>query len=142
MKLVSPRRYGVASVERWNPWRALCGAPELELALVPLPAKAGGGLYLPQPGGWVAILIDDSLGRRDRNAALAHELCHHELDGGKEAVVRRRVAERLVPLDELRAFIEARVSPELEGVTVREIADEFDVPESVARRAVDMLKGA
>lgn len=139
MKFVAPSRYCRSTVERWNPWRALRASPELEFALVHLPAKAGGALYMPQPDGWAAILVDVSAGRVERNALLAHELCHHELGGGKEAVVHRRVAERLVPVDELRAFIRAQLSPEREGVTLLEIAEEFDVTEAVARRAVDLL---
>lgn len=101
------------------------------------------------------MILDIELGRRERKAALAHELVHDDRGGGacvegmpemyrvvatrEERRVARLAASHLVPVDELRAFIEARVGPELEGVTLTEVADEFDVTEAVARRAIEQL---
>ncbi len=70
--------------ERWNPWRALGERRHVEFDLVELPMVAGGGLYWPQEG-WAAILVDRSLPRRLRRAALAHELIHDERHGGAGA---------------------------------------------------------
>ena len=50
------------------------------------------------------------------------------------AFVRAVTAERLVPDDELRSFVEAR--SELEGVTSRAVAEEFEVPIDVAHLAL------
>lgn len=142
--------------KRWNPWAALRDQPELELALVDLPAIAGGAFYAPQPEGWAAILIDRRRSRRDRRALLAHELVHHERGGGcptsdmpshwtvvarrEEARVNIEVARRLVPLDELRAFLDRMSDSELAGATARDIADQFDVTEEIALLAVQQLQ--
>lgn len=82
---------------------------------------------------------------------LAHELVHDERGGGCDApgmpttwdavvardehVVEREVARWLIPFEELLAFIDRRCGAEL-GVTVWEVAEEFDVPDYVAERAL------
>jgi hypothetical protein len=85
------------------------------------------------------VVLDDRLGRRQRNATLAHELVHEERRVGwpdatpatmerEEAIVRRITAERLVPVEEL-AELAARA--ELNPVEVWEVAEHFDVPVDV-----------
>lgn len=141
--------------KRWNPWAALRGRPELELGLVELPAVVGGAIYAPQDS-WAVILIDASLSRRERKAALGHELVHHERGGGcptneemppawdvilrrDELQVEAEVARRLVPLDELQSFVERMALSELGGASASDIAEYFDVPEDVAISAVRQL---
>ncbi len=139
--------------ERWNPWRALGERRHVEFDLVELPMVAGGGLYWPQEG-WAAILVDRSLPRRLRRAALAHELIHDERHGGAGApgmpstwrpVVARderrvddEVARRLVPPDELRYLLECLTGMGL-PVETWDVARQFDVPDDVAQRALDLL---
>lgn len=136
-----------------NPWAELRRRPHLVFGRAPLPADVDA-VYWPR-GDQAAVILDIELGRVERKAALAHELVHDERGGGvclegmpemyatiarrEELRVGRIAARHLVPVDELRAFIAARVSPELEGVTLLEIAEEFDVTEAVARRAVELL---
>ena len=143
----------VLHVAGWSPWQELRGRPHLEFALVDLPDATGGAVYWPE-GAWAAVLIDRRLPRVMRKAALAHELIHDERGGAAgwagqpatwddvvardEVTVDGEVARRLVPSDELRAFIERNVGAEL-GVTVWEVAKEFDVPDVVAERALREL---
>lgn len=110
---------------------------------------------MPQAEGWSAILIDRRATRRQRKALLSHELVHHERGGGCPsddmpeqwgAVVRREehrveveVARRLVPLDELRAFLKRMTVSEMGGASARDIAEHFDVPEDVASLAARLL---
>lgn len=141
--------------KRWNPWAALRARPELELDLVALPAVVGGAVYAPQDNCAV-ILIDTALSRRDRKAALGHELVHHERGGGcptneamppqwdavirrEELVVEAEVARRLVPADELRGMLTRMGASELGGASAADIAEHFDVPEDVAIAAVRQL---
>jgi hypothetical protein len=100
--------------------------------------------------GWYSadaevILIDRTLGRAERNAVLAHELVHQERGGGAgyagqpatwDAVVAREernvdieVARRLVPPDELAAWVGSHSEP----VTAEMVAEHFDVPLWVVR---------
>jgi len=141
--------------ERWNPWAALRARPDLEFGLAELPAVLGGAVYAPQPEGWAAIVIDRGLDQRRRRAALSHELVHHERGGGcptddmpvqwapvvrrEENVVAAEVARRLVPREELRAFVERMTVSELGGASARDIAEHFDVPDEVAALAVHQL---
>lgn len=137
----------------WNPWRALRQREHIEFGLVELPEAVGGGCRWADPG-FTAILVDSRLPRRLRRAALAHELIHDERAGGPgyegmpaswSAVVARderqvddEVARRLVPLDELRYLVDC-----LDGmglpVEVWDIARQFDVPDHVAGRALELL---
>jgi hypothetical protein len=93
-------------------------------------------------------VLDAGLDRRARRCVLAHELVHAERGIGhpaattatmerEEEAVRREVARRLVPPSLLQRFVAARV--DLGGVTVGEVADEFDVEQEVAAKALALL---
>lgn len=138
--------------ERWNPWRALRALDDVDFALVDLPEVLGGGVYIPDDH-WAAILIDRSLGRRQRNALLAHELIHHRRGGGtsrqgmpatwepiarrEELIVDREVAQRLVPLEELAGLMAEADDLEV-TIEAWQVADHFDVTVEVAELAMRM----
>lgn len=132
---VTPSVYG--SGVAWNPWAELRRREDIVFRLTSVAALAGGAAYYRR-GDRVAIIIDPALHRVDRNAALAHELVHDEL-GPKESVVAKEVARRLVPLDQLARFVDAHLDI-AEGVHVDDVADHFEVPAPVARRAMELLK--
>lgn len=150
---VTPPQY-VDGVEGWNPWRELRRREHIEFGLCPLPATTGGAIYWPR-GSWAAIVIDPALSREERSAALTHELIHDERGGGvhwpgapaswrpraaiDERQVDDEVARRLVPAGALLRF--ARTTVEM-GVTVdaSTVAEEFEVPEPVAERALVLLE--
>jgi hypothetical protein len=137
----------------WHPWAELRRREHLVFALEALPEATGGAVYA-QRGPRAAIVIDPTLGRRQRKAALAHELVHDERGGGCEyegmlpawhPVVSRdenrvhdEVARRLVPLEELRAFCghQAEVN---DSVAAWQVAEYFDVPDAVGARALQLL---
>ncbi len=137
----------------WNPWRALRSRTHIVFRLAPLPADTGGAVYWPRAGR-AALIIDPRLPRRERNAALAHELVHDERGGGAdqsgmpaswrpvvardEAAVDQEVARRLVPPEELVRFCEVMTLLDI-GVTAFEVAEHFDVPETVATEALERL---
>ncbi len=132
----------------WNPWRALRARPHITHAIDPIADEAGGAVHA-RIGDRSAIVLSPDLDRIDRNAALAHELIHDERGiaapwatdatmQSEERIVRRETARRLVPLDHLLAFVEARVS--VEPVTVALVADEYEVPHTVAAEALRQLQ--
>lgn len=135
--------------EIWNPWRALRARKHLRLEWGRL--SHGNGRIVDHGDGQRTITLDTRLTGVERNAVLAHELVHDELDylwpiGTNEAFVRwgervvdQIVAERLVPHDLLQQFVLAY--SELEGVTVDVVAREFRVPVDVAERALCRLPG-
>lgn len=139
----------------WNPWRELRARTHLRFALDKVPEATGGAVYARRPSGAGAIVIDRSLNRRERNAALAHELVHDEHGGGcptdgmpdmwlpvahrHETRVRREVARRLVPLDDLQALREVHALNELPPFTVVDVAEIFDCTEDVALEAMLLL---
>lgn len=144
-------------MERWNPWAELRDRPHITFRLTAVAAEGGGAAYYRR-GNVAAIIIDPALGRRERRAALAHELIHDER-GASECpvdapsswlpVVHREdrrvdieVAGRLVPPAQLLSFIARHATLETLGVTVEEVAEEFDVPEAVAERALRDLSRA
>lgn len=126
---------------RWNPWRTLRSRPDVLLEWAELDCRG-----LVEAGPPPKITIDPRLGRIDRRCVLGHEVTHVELElwwppgtpagivQAGERVVRRRTAERFVPLDELAEW--ARAQAEVEPVTARMIAEEFDVNLEVALEAV------
>jgi len=133
---------------RWNPWRDLRSRAHVRLEFDHIADETGGGLF-GHLEDRAAIVISPDLGRRARRAALAHELVHDErritypsaTDATmelEEARVRVEAALRLVPLDELEAMAIERGS--VGPLMAWEVADEFDVPESVAWVAVTALQ--
>lgn len=135
----------------YNPWRDLRGRTDIWLRFAALPGPFHGAYG--RRGDRAAIVINSRLGRRQRNAVLAHELIHDERGGGcdapgmpdswqpvvarDEAAVDDEVARRLVPLDELGSFCRAEVTLG-HGVSASDVAEYFDVPEEVAARAVKL----
>lgn len=129
----------------WNPWRALRERHWLTLEWVHL-AGCHGRLVENHRGR--VVQLDHRLGRRERNAVLAHELVHDErgvlyepgtppgLVEKEEHHVRRITADRLVPPGELARYI---AGLDGEGVTAAMVADEFDVPHDVAELALARL---
>lgn len=129
---------------RWNPWRAARARTNLVIEFDDLPCGAAWF----QEGDLDVIVIDVTADRRTRRALLAHELIHAERRIGfpaaseavmqrEEATVRRETALRLVPLEELAAFVGR--SEGVEPVTAAAVAEEFDVPEHVAVEACRAL---
>lgn len=131
-------------MQRWNPWRAARDRDNLVIEFDDVPCGAAWF----QEGELDVIVIDVAADRRTRRALLAHELIHAERRIGfpaasaavmerEEAVVRRETAVRLVPLDELAAFVGR--SEGIEPVTARSVGEEFDVPDDVAAEACRAL---
>ena len=129
---------------RWNPWRA---ARERENLVIEFDDVPCGAAWF-QEGELDVIVIDAAADRRTRRALLAHELIHAERRIGfpaasaavmqrEEAAVRRETALRLVPLEELAAFVGR--SEGIEPVTAGAVGDEFDVPVDVAEEACRAL---
>lgn len=134
-------------------WRSIAHRDDIHVRLTrELPLEVGGGVLVRKTDGNVWILLDAHLPAHERRAVLAHELEH--LDRGsvryegspatwdfvvaqEERRIDSCVAERLVPLDELRVFAAARCSTG-EHVTVDDVAEAFDVPVWVARRACEL----
>lgn len=133
----------------YSPFEEMGHLSEIEFALGHLPDGLGG-FYSPQ-GSWAAIVVDRRLHRVERRVAVTHELVHHLRGGGSchpdpvvaardEHAVHTEVARKMVPLDRLRAFCERMV--ELEGaVEVWQVAEEFDVTNEVAERALALMRG-
>lgn len=131
----------------WNPWRSLRERPHVTLAWGRL--SHGKGRIVDHGDGRRTITLDTRLTRIERNAVLAHELVHDELDylfplgtppallARAERVVDRVVADRLVPPDLLLQFVHGY--SELEGVTITIVAEEFAVPLEVADLALQRL---
>lgn len=132
-----------------NPWRELRRRQHLVFRLAELPAGLRA-VYWPR-GNRAAIIIDRSLSRVERRAALVHELVHDERGGGAartgmpacwsavvardETIVENEVAHRLVPPAELSDFCR-RVTDLGETVEVVQVAAHFEVPVAVAERAL------
>jgi hypothetical protein len=136
----------------WDPWNELASRRHIVLAFDPIAKLGGGGVYARR-GRRAAIVLDPELSRRDRRAALAHELVHDERGGVVDApdspplwaaVVAREeqrvdkiVATRLVPAAALHAWLARRVT--VGAVSCDEVAEEFDVPDRVAALALTLL---
>lgn len=123
----------------WDPWAALA-TTDIELWYAPLDGARG---RWERSGGQDEIVLEAALDRRTRRAVLAHELVHAERGVGwplataatmqlEEERVWRVALDRLAPPDEVRRFAErlATVGP----VTLRDLADEFDLPVDLAAR--------
>lgn len=128
----------------WRPWQELRRRSHIRLTYARMhPSR---GRIEDRGDGLRTITLDPRLDRIGRNAALAHELVHDEFDllwprdtpaaiiEKGEHFVRGVTADRLVPEDELRRFVEAR--SEFEGITSVAVAAEFEVPVDVAHLAL------
>lgn len=131
-------------MSRWNPWGALRARERARLHFRAVHPSAGRG-YVIVAGDLEVIVLHHDLDQVERRAGLAHELVHLErgvppadcpplLRAKEEAAVRRETALRLVPLDELSTFVNARA--ELGPVTARDVCEEFEVPVDVALEAM------
>ena len=137
---------------RWNPWRVLRGRTHVDLEWHPAMRRMGGGISI-RDGFKSTIVLDPGMDRAQRNAALGHELVHEELDfawergtpellvSKGEQLVGRITVDRLVPPEDLRAFVHLRVEAG-ECVEVIDAAEEFDVPLWVAQVALERLRAA
>lgn len=127
----------------WHPWGELRRRDHIVFAFDRRARWTGGAFYSAR-GSRAAIVMDPALPRRERSAALTHELVHDEqgaevLYRTEERHIDDEVARRLVPRSELVEFVAARCTLE-EGGTALEVADEFDVPVEVAERALRLLE--
>jgi hypothetical protein len=107
------------------------------------------GRIVDHGDGLRTVTIDPRLDQINRNAVLGHELVHDEYDllwpaGAPERLVvkgehfvRGVTADRLVPPDELRAYVDRKA--EYEGVSAVEVMEEFEVPYEVADLALRRL---
>lgn len=151
---VIPLRLRCPDVGRYRPWRELRERGDVEFYLTDLPDQLKG--LLAQGEGWTAILIDRSLDPVERLCVLTHELAHLERDGSghvaglpssmhplvqrEEERVDRIVADRLLPNEDLRPWVEAMLDMG-EPVMAAGAAAEFDVTVPVAMRALRRLGG-
>jgi hypothetical protein len=130
----------------WNPWMALRDRPRTTLMWQLLSCE---GLVEVSPDGSAVVVLDPRLSRRERRAVLAHELIHLERrvlpNGSPRAVVEREeyqvraeTVRRLVPPLQLRQLVVTR--SDVEPVTPHLVAEEFDVPVTVAVAALDRLR--
>jgi hypothetical protein len=130
----------------WDVWHDLEARSHIELAYALL---AGGAEALIEDlgGGWRRITLEARLDRRARRAALAHELVHDErgllfdantpagLVQTEERSVQAEVIRRLVPPDALGVLL-ARCAEGHRSVECADVANEFDVPASIALAAL------
>jgi hypothetical protein len=136
----------------FSPWVEAGKIPDLHLRFVPLPPETGGMCCVRRPSGnW--ILIDPDLSYAEKRCGLTHELVHlergtssrcasmpscwDEMVVREELIVDREVARRLVPLDDLEAFVAAR--SDLEAVDAVLVAEHFRVTERIAGIALEQL---
>jgi len=142
------------TLRRWLPWKALRDHhPDVEFGRHDLPGDVEG-VYAWGDGRPV-ILLSKRLGRRAREAALAHELVHHERGGTcsgnplnpvgwrtveiqEERKIDQLVAERMLDGGEVLAFASRRTEMG-ESTTVADVAEEFDVAEWVAAERIKGL---
>ncbi len=124
---------------RWNPWRALRHA-DVTFWFAPLDGRRG---VWTRRGTADEILVEQTLGRRERREVLAHELVHCERGVGwpaatpatmelEEERVWRIALGRLAPAADVGAFLTRRAT--VGPVTVADLADEFDLSPGAAER--------
>lgn len=132
---------------QWRPWRELRERNDIDYELADLPANTRA--IVARRGPDTVILISRHLDPPERLVALAHELVHIERGGGchrpgipaqmrplvtrEERRVDGIVADRLVPADDLAAFVRSRIT--VGPVTAFDVATEFGVTLEVAVRA-------
>jgi hypothetical protein len=128
----------------WNPWTSI--------AELPVEVRVGG--LNGERGRWTRsaerdlIVLDSSLDRQTRREVLAHELVHAERRVGwpqataetmqlEEERVWRVALRRLAPPDEIARLVRRR--RDLGGVTVADVAEEFDLSQEAAQRVVTLF---
>lgn len=128
----------------WNPWAVLRSRTDIELLICKLAGETQG-LTVTESRRPSVIMLSHTLTQTERKHVLAHELVHVERGGGcpfdptrEERRVEDEAVRRLVPLSALHAELVRRESA---GVTYEpwEIAEDWHVPEVVARRALELL---
>lgn len=135
----------VATSTRWNPWAALRDSGAV-LWFTSLDGERG---RWEGHGDHDVILLDERLGRRERQEVLAHELVHVERRVGwpqataatmelEEERVWRVALDRLAPPQEVARFAERRAAAE--PVTVADLAEEFDLSLDAAQRVAHLLR--
>ncbi len=138
----------MARIETWRVWAELGRRPHIEVAWAVLVGHRG---RIDDIGrGRRRITIDARLDPAERRAVLAHELVHDErgilftadvpdaVVAKEEAYVRAETCRRLVPPRALRTEVVRRLS--VGGhVSAVDVADWFDVPESIAADALCRL---
>jgi hypothetical protein len=139
----------------YDPWEDLRQRPHIQFGLADLPDRLGGGVWWPTDDGGALVVLDRRLDQAGRRAVLTHELVHDEQGGacpshpwaprGWGAVVCRHennvnaeVARRLVPLDVLERWCQARAESGI-PTSAGDVAEEFEVPVDVARRALRQI---
>lgn len=125
-----------------NGWRWLRSLDDVTFALDILPDELGGALYAQFADGTALILVDKRLPRRVRHARLVHELTHHWFGvgagvGSDERKIDQFVCDWLVPPGELDMI--AVICDDGDPVMAWEVADAFDVPDSVAVQACERV---
>jgi hypothetical protein len=136
----------------YDPRSAIDGRDDLVLVFDAVAGLMGGGLHTRR-GTVGVIVVDPGLEGPERRAVLTHELVHHEraaavpgldapvglelLRDREERAVDDEVARRLVPPEQLALL--ARRSAEVDhGIGPVEVAEHFEVPLPVARRALEL----
>ena len=142
----------------YDPRSVIESCPDLVLVFDEVAGLMGGGLHARR-GAVGVIVVDPQLGEADRRAVLTHELIHHErgepvagpeapaglelLRDREERAVDDEVARRLVPVDLLRVLVGRAddEGPDATGAGIgpSEVAEHFEVPPAVARRALERL---
>lgn len=143
---------------RWSPWDALrLAGQRVEFRRARLPDRFGGGVCVPESDTHWAVVLDDRLTAAERRVTLAHELEHAHRQGGAgypgqppgwaavvvrdEAAVDRAVVEKMVPLDELAAFVERRLSTG-DPIMAAELAEYFNVTVELVEAAAELYRRA
>lgn len=122
------------------PWDALAGWQNLVVEWNTPFRDLDGASW---PGDPHVVMLRTGLTQIERRCVLAHELVHLERGGGcqhPDPVVQRReehhvnaiVADRLVPLDEMRAWLARCEDP----VTVDDVAERWRVTPRIATAAM------
>lgn len=140
----------------YDPWVAVDRRSDVILAMTPVAAIMGGA-FTARRDGRTVIAIDPALGDGERRAALTHELVHDERGGlhdapdapalwsavvcREERAVEHEVARRLAPSDAVR-LLARELAASNGGVTARELAAELELPERLARLALEQLADA
>jgi len=145
----------LSDVGLWKPWKELARRGHISFRLDPnLPRSTGGAIYVRE-GDRALIVIAGWLDQRERKCALGHELIHDEAESScrhfgapklwdavvarEEAQIDREAARRLVPRNELVAFLAREATMIDPAVTLADIAERFDVIERYADLAFSSL---